>query len=138
MVKKGLNSIQSFCKMLYNTVAFSICERLNEWQNTIIEYEIFPKMFSGDRSCKQQLFNKNVRRITFSNWCTLNIPLVSLPCEPTSCRKQDDKPQYFFGSSFGSIHSPLWNAAMGCSLVAIRYFSSIEVSSSRSLPLPTT
>ena len=75
---------------------------------------------------------------TFSNWCTLKMPLVSLPWEPTSCRKHDDMPAYFLGRSSVAIHSFLWKAAMGCSAVAMRYFSSVVASSAFSLPLPTT
>lgn len=75
---------------------------------------------------------------TFSNWWTRNIPLVSRPCEPTSCRKQVDNPAYFIGSFSGSNQSPRWRAAKGCSLVAIRYFSSRELSSAFSLDLPMT
>ena len=40
-------------------------------------------------------------------WWTLKMPLVSLPCEPTSCLKQDDTPAYLIGKIFSSIHSSL-------------------------------
>ena len=76
--------------------------------------------------------------ITFSNWCTLNIPRVSRPWDPTSCRKHVDTPTYFSGSSLGSNHSSLCSAHNGCSLVAIRYFSSTAVSSATSLLLLIT
>jgi len=66
------------------------------------------------------------------------MPRVSRPCEPTSCRKQVDSPAYLRGRSSGLSHSSRCRAAMGCSEVAIRYFSSTELSSAFSLPLPIT
>ena len=75
---------------------------------------------------------------TFSNWCTRNIPRVSRPCDPTSWRKQVEIPAYFSGNLSGSSQSSRWNAAIGCSLVAIRYFSSMSASSAFSLDFPTT
>ncbi len=66
------------------------------------------------------------------------MPLVSLPWDPTSCLKHVDKPAYLIGRSCVAIHSSLWNAAIGCSEVAIKYFSSIDLSSLFSLPLPIT
>lgn len=75
---------------------------------------------------------------TFSNWCTRKMPLVSRPCEPTSWRKQVDSPAYLIGKSSGFSHSSLCRAAIGCSEVAMRYFSSMVVSSLFSLPLPRT
>lgn len=76
--------------------------------------------------------------LTFSNWWTRKMPRVSRPCEPTSCRKQVDNPAYLMGRSSGFSHSSRCSAAMGCSEVAIRYFSSMELSSAFSLPLPMT
>ena len=76
--------------------------------------------------------------LTFSNWWTLKMPRVSRPWEPTSWRKQVDRPAYLIGKSSGRSHSSRWRAAMGCSEVAIRYFSSKELSSDLSLPLPIT
>ena len=104
---------------------------------------------------------------TFSNWCTRKIPRVSRPWLPTSWRKHEDKPAYWnlfiivdiryfyvtllinpitdlwnnvtlIGKLSGFNHSSLWNAAIGCSEVAIKYFSSTDLSSSRSLPFPVT
>lgn len=76
--------------------------------------------------------------LTFSNWCTRKMPRVSRPWEPTSCRKHVESPAYLSGSSSGRSHSSRCSAAMGCSDVAIRYFSSMELSSALSLPLPIT
>ena len=61
---------------------------------------------------------------TLSNWCTRKMPHVSFPCAPASLRKFVEKPVYFSGRSFSSSHSPMWYPQIGCSDVAIRYFSS--------------
>lgn len=63
---------------------------------------------------------------TFSNWCTRKIPHISLPAEPASFRKHVENPAYLRGSWVlgSSNHSPEWYADIGCSEVAIRYFSS--------------
>lgn len=85
--------------------------------------------------------NSNIKQDfcpTFSNWCTLKIPRVSRPWEPTSCLKQVEKPAYRTGRSSGLSHSSLRKAAMGCSEVAMRYFSSMALSSDFSLLLPMT
>ena len=75
---------------------------------------------------------------TFSNWWTRNIPRVSRLWDPTSCRKQLDIPAYRIGRSWTAIHSSRWYAAIGCSEVAIKYFSSTPCSSLFSLRRPTT
>jgi hypothetical protein len=42
------------------------------------------------------------------------------------------------GSADSLIHSSRWKAAIGCSEVAIKYFSSNDLSSDFSLPFPVT
>lgn len=79
-------------------------------------------------------FQKVHQTLTFSNWCTRKIPLVSLPCEPASWRKHVEIPMYLIGRDASGIHSSLWYAAIGCSEVAMRYFSSDESSSPAFLP----
>lgn len=66
------------------------------------------------------------------------MPRVSRPWDPTSWRKQVLSPAYLRGKSSGRSHSSRCRAAIGCSEVAIRYFSSMELSSARSLPFPIT
>ena len=75
-----------------------------------------------------QLFSGSVMQncSIFSNWCTRKMPHISRPAEPASFRKQVEYPAYLSGScvSGDSNHSPEWYAEIGCSEVAIRYFSS--------------
>lgn len=87
-------------------------------------------IFQDSPSCGDVMQNCSI----FLNWCTRKMPSVSRPCEPTSWRKHSEMPAYRIGRIFSSIHSSRWNAAIGCSDVAIRYFSSIVVSVSSSLP----
>ena len=47
-------------------------------------------------------------------------------------------PEYLIGKSAVAIHSSRWKAAIGCSEVAMRYFSSTDLSSDFSLPFPRT
>ena len=74
----------------------------------------------------------------FLNWWTRKMPLVSRPCDPTSWRKHSEMPPYLIGSDLGSMCSFRWYAAIGCSAVAIRNFSSVAVSPSISLLFPVT
>ena len=55
-----------------------------------------------------------------------------------SYKSHKSLPEYLIGRSCVAIHSSRWYAAIGCSDVAIKYFSSIDLSSAFSLPFPIT